>query len=146
MRKLRRDESDPLEMDMTPMIDIVFNLLIFFMCATKFRTEEGMIQAFLPKDLGLLSTAAAAPVDLQKVRLKLLWVDASGRPTTGEDGFVVVKIDDSPFNAPGELGGEGYERSPVWKAVYESLTRFEEAYQGESVDGLPVIIDARPPP
>ena len=35
--------------DLTPMIDIVFNLLIFFMCATKFRSTEGLIMCFLPK-------------------------------------------------------------------------------------------------
>ncbi len=45
-RKSRKAEMDEVEMDLTPMIDIVFNLLIFFMLSTKFIVPEGMIEAF----------------------------------------------------------------------------------------------------
>ena len=34
------------------MIDVVFLLLIFFMCASKFRIPEGALRAYLPKDSG----------------------------------------------------------------------------------------------
>ena len=37
--------------DMTPMIDVTFQLIIFFMLQ-KFRTLEGKLSAFLPKDMG----------------------------------------------------------------------------------------------
>jgi biopolymer transport protein ExbD len=33
---------------LTPMIDIIFQLLIFFMCATKFRLLEGKLASYLP--------------------------------------------------------------------------------------------------
>lgn len=36
----------------TSMIDVVFLLLIFFMCASKFRVLEQRLDAFLPKDKG----------------------------------------------------------------------------------------------
>ena len=36
----------------TSMIDVVFLLLIFFMCASKFRTLEQRLDAYLPKDKG----------------------------------------------------------------------------------------------
>jgi biopolymer transport protein ExbD len=36
----------------TSMIDVVFLLLIFFMCASKFRIIERRLDAFLPKDKG----------------------------------------------------------------------------------------------
>jgi len=39
-------------MDMTSMIDVTFLLLIFFMCTLKFKTLEGRLSAFLPKDRG----------------------------------------------------------------------------------------------
>jgi biopolymer transport protein ExbD len=54
MSKKRRssDGPSPLKIEMTPMIDVVFQLLIFFMCATKFKTMEGRLDAFLPKDTG----------------------------------------------------------------------------------------------
>ena len=85
----KRPEDPDTTIDMTPMIDIVFNLLIFFMCATKFRTEEGLIEAFLPKGLGTASANQTDPIDLGIVRIKLLWVDASGRPVEGKKGLVV---------------------------------------------------------
>ena len=40
------------ELQMTPMIDVVFLLLIFFMCATKFKIPEASLDAFLPRDRG----------------------------------------------------------------------------------------------
>ena len=49
-KKGSRFASEEVELDLTPMIDIVFNLLIFFMCATKFRTPEGMIESYLPNE------------------------------------------------------------------------------------------------
>lgn len=46
----RKNRAPDGEMTMTPMIDMVFLLLIFFMCATKFRTVEGKIDSNLPAD------------------------------------------------------------------------------------------------
>ena len=40
------------EMDMTPMIDIVFQLLIFFLLSAKFISLEGQLSSYLPKDRG----------------------------------------------------------------------------------------------
>ena len=45
----QRKDGEP---GMTPMIDVVFLLLIFFMCASKFRIPEGALRAYLPKDSG----------------------------------------------------------------------------------------------
>jgi biopolymer transport protein ExbD len=39
--------------NMTPMIDVCFQLLIFFMVTSKFKTLEGKLAAYLPKDKGL---------------------------------------------------------------------------------------------
>lgn len=38
--------------DMTPMIDITFQLLIFFLVTMKFRILEGRLDAALPKEFG----------------------------------------------------------------------------------------------
>ncbi len=40
-------------LDMTPMIDCTFNLLIFFLCNINFRALEGKLPLFLPKDAGI---------------------------------------------------------------------------------------------
>jgi biopolymer transport protein ExbD len=41
----------------TSMMDVVFLLLIFFLCATQFRQLEQRLDAFLPKDKGPQSVA-----------------------------------------------------------------------------------------
>ena len=43
---------------MTPMIDVTFLLLIFFMCTLKFKILEGKLGAYLPKDVGVQTTEA----------------------------------------------------------------------------------------
>ncbi|MFH1377823.1 MAG: biopolymer transporter ExbD [Planctomycetota bacterium] len=55
-KKRRRIIVDAVKMDMTPMIDVVFQLLIFFLCATKFKTVEDIFNANLPQDEGLETT------------------------------------------------------------------------------------------
>ena len=37
-------------MNMTPMIDVCFQLLVFFMVTSKFKTLAGRLDAFLPID------------------------------------------------------------------------------------------------
>ena len=41
---------------LTPMIDVTFLLLVFFMVTSKFKANEGRIEAFLPKDQGTRTT------------------------------------------------------------------------------------------
>ena len=40
-RRLRRDEGDD-EINLTPMLDIVFNMLIFFIVTASFAKESGV--------------------------------------------------------------------------------------------------------
>ncbi len=55
------------ELDMTPMIDCVFNLLIFFLCNINFKLLEGKIPAYLPKDVGVNAT----PIDKQLEKIEI---------------------------------------------------------------------------
>ena len=55
--------NTPSAQPMTAMIDIVFLLLIFFMCVTQFRTLEGALRGFMPRDAGL---AATDPADFDR--------------------------------------------------------------------------------
>ncbi len=55
-------QAEKIEMDMTPMIDVTFLLLIFFMCTLKFKVLEGKLTAYLPKDVGV-NTSDAPPVE-----------------------------------------------------------------------------------
>lgn len=81
-RTKAKDRIEELEIDLTPMIDVTFQLLIFFICTLKFKTLEGKLETELPKDVGV----NAAPVDilLDKTEIHIM-VDASM-----PDGFAVV--------------------------------------------------------
>ena len=43
MRKHRKHNEDETEVDMTPMLDIVFIMLIFFIVTTSFVKEDGIV-------------------------------------------------------------------------------------------------------
>lgn len=61
--------DEEVKLEMTPMIDVVFLLLIFFIVTMKFRIEEGKLEAKLPEDMG--QNAGGAPVDREKVRIRI---------------------------------------------------------------------------
>ncbi len=50
-----KDVQEEAKNDMTPMIDVVFLLIIFFLCID-FKTLEAKLPAYLPKDKGSQST------------------------------------------------------------------------------------------
>ncbi len=63
--------NEKCELEMTPMIDVTFLLLIFFMCTLKFKILEGKLGAYLPKDVGVQATEAP-PVEKVDIRLDVL--------------------------------------------------------------------------
>ncbi|MFH2001159.1 MAG: biopolymer transporter ExbD, partial [Planctomycetota bacterium] len=52
----KRAATEEVEIQMTPMIDVTFLLLIFFLCSIKFKLLDGKMQTYLPKDVGVNST------------------------------------------------------------------------------------------
>jgi biopolymer transport protein ExbD len=50
-QKQQEEVSKEVEIDMTPMIDVVFLLIIFFLCID-FKVLEAKLPAYLPKDKG----------------------------------------------------------------------------------------------
>ena len=56
---------------MTPMIDVTFLLLIFFMCTLRFKTLEGKLAAYLPKDVGV-NQSDAEPIEKVEITIKVL--------------------------------------------------------------------------
>lgn len=58
-------------MEMTPMIDVTFLLLIFFILTLKFKTLEGKLQAYLPKDVGV-NQSDAEPLEKVEIKITLI--------------------------------------------------------------------------
>jgi biopolymer transport protein ExbD len=51
-------QGDDTAMNMTPMIDICFQLIVFFMLTLKFPSVSGRFESLLPKDRGQQASAA----------------------------------------------------------------------------------------
>ncbi len=76
MSVLENIGKEEAKMDMTPMIDVVFQLIIFFMCNIKYKVLEGRLDAYLPKDVGVNSGEA---VDIEKVEITIKVVEVGER-------------------------------------------------------------------
>jgi biopolymer transport protein ExbD len=64
-------EDNPVPINVTPLIDIIFCLCVFFMISFKFKQIEGKFDAWLPKNKG----AQGMPLDavIQEIRVALFW-------------------------------------------------------------------------
>jgi biopolymer transport protein ExbD len=71
MSMLKDIASQESKMEMTPMIDVTFLLLIFFMCTLKFKTLEGKLAAYLPQDVGV-NTSDAEPIEKVEIMLQVI--------------------------------------------------------------------------
>lgn len=68
--KFKRQQREELELNLTPLIDVVFLLLIFFMVSTTFQ-KESQISLQLPK-------ASEAPTDTPSDNIEVV-INAAGR-------------------------------------------------------------------
>jgi biopolymer transport protein ExbD len=87
-QKLKDEVSKEAKTDMTPMIDVVFLLIIFFLCID-FKVLEAKLAAYLPKDKGSLDT----PVEPQEqLRIKIT-LDKPGEkvPRPGSSNAFMLK-------------------------------------------------------
>ena len=143
-KKMRREAmEEEIELQMTPMIDIIFQLLIFFMLACRFKTQEGELKAFLPKNRGM-GTAGQPAITLQEVRVKLLWVEkGSYRETKNrKNGRVLLKVKDIKFPYTTDVHGKTI---PDYKKLYQYICKARDNFRPtRTYKTLPVIIDARP--
>lgn len=60
--------QEEVKLELTPMIDVTFLILIFFMCTLKFKTLEGKLVSFLPTDKGL----APKPEELKSEDVEII--------------------------------------------------------------------------
>ena len=91
------------ELDMTPMIDIVFQLLIFFLLSAKFIALEGQLSSYLPKDRGL--QASFSKIEPDEVIFFLEWV---ADPVNDKTGRVRCQTINYKPN-PGATSGQDHE-------------------------------------
>jgi biopolymer transport protein ExbD len=114
--------DNPVEINVTAMVDVIFCLCIFFMCSFHFKQLEGRVDAWLPKDKG----PNTAPVDfkpvLEEIRVFMRW--------DGERNVTTRKVVKNAVSSDEEL----------ITAVLAMKSDYEKA--GKTL--FPVIIDATP--
>jgi len=136
MSMLKQIAEEEQKLEMTPMIDVTFLLLIFFMCTIKFKTLEGKLSAYLPKDVGV-NTSEAEPKEKVEISVVLLSEGAKVHPKTG-----------APWDGSSprfEYKGRQVEYR-VGPQKFADLTkvrqRLEKLFQAD--EERPATIDARP--
>lgn len=82
MGKPRRRQAKEVEFDLTPMIDVTFQLLIFFILVMKFKTIERRHETRLPTDEGTQNTPPTPPKEQLTLRMKY-------DHTTGQMAYIV---------------------------------------------------------
>jgi biopolymer transport protein ExbD len=71
-------EDNPVAINVTPLVDIIFCLCVFFMISFKFKQLEGKFDSWLPKGKGSTGAISAEGI-LDEVRVALLWDENNQR-------------------------------------------------------------------
>jgi hypothetical protein len=151
MKKRRAREQGAVEMEinMVPMIDIVFQLLIFFVLTAKFIEHEGELRSYLPRNRGLQQTVATS-IDLDNVTVFLDWVPDPGSET-GEGHCIAITTNYRPMSggamprynfplvAPAPSIRAQYQQ-PDFREIEEYIRYRKETYSGIGY-GLPVTVN-----
>ena len=136
-------ELDPPRLDMTPMIDVVFLMIVFFACID-FRVLEAKLEARLPRDV--VSHGSVPPQEQLTVSV---YVVAPGTPTWGGRKGAGARYELTGHRVAWQIGGRsGLDQQ---QAVAE-LTRIASDPQLRVPDvrkpgrrrQLPVIVEGWP--
>lgn len=115
MRLPTRNNTTGMQLQMTPMIDVVFQLLIFFVCTASFQTPEQALPTLLSVAGG--TSVVETPIDPELLEL--------------ED--VVIKLIRSPAGTRWRVNEQLYERLPLLRDLLFALAKQRR--------DLPVILD-----
>jgi biopolymer transport protein ExbD len=69
-QNIGEEADNPVAINVTAMVDVIFCLCIFFMCSFHFKQLEGKIETWLPKEGGI-SPSLADKVVLEEIRIVL---------------------------------------------------------------------------
>ena len=111
---------DPVAINVTAMVDVIFCLSVFFMCSFHFKQLEGKLDAWLPKGPGPNPTREMLPDD---IRVIVHW-DASTKQTLREvKGLGVVHSDEQLVETVLALA-DGYRNAgkTTWSLVVEAAS------------------------
>ena len=94
----RRQRQEEASVNLTPLIDVVFLLLIFFMVSTTF-TRETQLKLDLPQ------AASGEPVEIQEQQIELT-ISASGEVAINDKALLAPSLDTLKAALQRESGGD----------------------------------------
>lgn len=135
--KRRKRDATSAASDLTPMIDVVFQLLIFFILCTRFRVEEPSFELDLPKEEGIQDNRT---VPREAVTIYCQW-----DPELGGNSYVVAIEARGRMAVPGTFarledlvifGNDGnaaiIRKKAAYKQMHDNLVLAIEQYIGRS--------------
>ena len=150
MMKSANDQLlDPPEMNMTPMIDIVFQLIVFFLLTLHFKEVDHRIEAELPKDRGLAATKQI-PKPLTTIRVNIFRMNSE--TPSKDDDFTKIHIGNRfVVELPaGQWAGKGdadAERVRTYDKKFEEVVKAIQTIKAEQPEGTDLKGEiATPPP
>jgi biopolymer transport protein ExbD len=135
MRLVPRRIPEDAKLEMTPMIDVTFLLLIFFLATLRFKTLEGRLDAYLPPD-GPNPTEAIEPRTPLDLVIKVIepgsrltlrgeaWSEGDGRYRYASDRVIGYTLGPADFDSFDQL-----------EARLKSL--------GQQAESTPIKLDAK---
>lgn len=111
-------EVEDTEMNMTPMIDIVFQLIVFFLLTLKFKSVDQRIETELPKDRGIAMTEQFVE-ELPMITVKLFRVNREDPA----NAFTRIRVGQNyTFELPkGEWNSLEGEQEEAMELAYENV-------------------------
>jgi len=143
--KSERKTVKAVQLNMTPMIDCVFLLLLFFMVGAKFKELDRKLDTDLPK------AGKPNPKDKDTELFQEIWIQIA--PKRGPDGQpIVVQVPAVRFDGSTLVGSDGRPVYESWQLPYYKVNNVpvkDESGLREKLRGLarpdslkdPVIID-----
>ena len=138
MTRRRKRKFEQVKGDMTPMIDVTFLLLIFFIVTLKFKVLEGRLDAALPKDRG---TSTSQAEEVEKIDI-LIVVAEPGKLVDDTDIKGLKRYEGRRIRI--EIGTQKWYYDPYdIEDTLDPIPGLPDFFTGYDKEETPVSLDAR---
>ena len=146
-------EENPVGINVTPLVDVIFCLCVFFMISFKFKQLEGKFDSWLPKGKGTTGAITAEGI-LDEVRVAMWWDEAAQRSIRqigqrrvanddelaqlikeGHDAWVRQNKPDTPVTIDAEA-----------RVPWEDVIKVMNICKSNRIDKIEFALGAPPPP
>jgi biopolymer transport protein ExbD len=114
--------DNPVAINVTAMVDVIFCLCLFFMCSFQFKQLEGKVESWLPRERGM-NAIAVDKLRPEEIRVLMKWNPDSG--TTSR----------SVLGGPSHLGTDA--------ELMAVIRQRRDEYTSQGKTDWPLMIDAQ---